>query len=704
MAGSTVASLSVEITGDISGLNRAIGTADQKVTGFGSRLSSKLSSIGDSFSGIGRGLATVTAPLAAFGIAGLAVASTFESSMNEISARTGLVGEDLERVRQYALQMGADTSFSAQQASDAFLQLLSSGSSVEEAIALLPGVLDLAAASAMDLGTTADAVTDIMAQFGLTSAVDEAPQVLDALVQAAGASSATVEDLVAGFANVGPVAAMFGLNVEETAATLAVLAENGIKSAEGGTALKSVLLNLTRPTDKVRGALNKLGVSIYDSEGNVRDFNDILYDLDGSLDELPMNEQIELSNTLAGSYGITAFNALRASGGIDEMLDSMEGAAGASDVADARMKGFAGSLEALKGSVETLMINALTPLMENVLTPLFQSLTPVVNKISDWVAENPELVTQIGQIALVAIGLTGALIIGGPIISAWGGLISGIGTIARVAFTPIGALVGLIAAFADWGKIGDGAVQIANGIDMMIKGDAKGGLKVVGDGVWHVAEGLAAIPGNAYDALVLPLAAAAGIELPTFDEVITMWTVTIPDAARQLGDRIGTDLAMRIQIARDDITGFLGGIGAAFGKIFADIGKVIQGAIDLIARFAEAVGSVLLIKSGLDTGSIADAVIANANGGGGDGGSGGGNWWDNAVPGHRTGLSFVPNDNYAAMLHRGERVLTANENRAYTSGRGGGGATVNIYGGVFPNGPQEFAEYVKDVLNGSAYG
>ena len=698
----TIASLAVEITGDTRGLDRALTRAERGVSGLGSRLSGGLKGIGDSFSSIGMGLATVTGPLLAFGLVGVNTAAQFESSMNEISARTGLVGDDLERVRQFALQMGADTSFSAQQASDAFLQLLSSGSSVEESIATLPSVLDLAAASGMDLGTTADLLTDIMAQFGL--GVDSAASVTDWLAQAAGASSATVADLAAGFANVGPVANMFGLSVEETAATLAVLAENGIKGAEGGTALKSVLLNMTRPTDKVRGALNKLGVSLYDSEGNVRDFNDIIGDLDGALDELPMDEQIELSTTLAGSYGITAFNALRASGGIDEMMESMDGAAGASDVADARMKGFAGSMEALRGSVETLMINALTPLMENVLTPLAQSLIPIVNSISDWVADNPELVTEIGKLALVGIALTGVFLIGGPIIAAWGKAIGGLGKLVGLALSPLGILVGLVAAFADWGKIGDGAGKVATGIQMIVDGDKSGGLKVVGDGIKGIAEGLAAIPGNVYDKLVTPLLAAAGIKLPTFDDVITMWTVTIPDAARLLGDRIGTDLATRIQIARTDIGNALTGIRDTFQKIFAEIGGFIQKVIEAIGRLVEAIGSVLLIKTGPSPEDTAQKILDYANGGGGstptmpD--------WVNQVvpplPGHASGLSFVPRNDYAASLHKGERVLSAQENRAYNGG-GRGGVTVVIQGGMFANGPQEFAEYVKRVLAESAY-
>jgi TP901 family phage tail tape measure protein len=454
MAAATVASLAVEITGDIRGLNRAFSAADKQVKGFGSKLSQGLKDIGGEMTSLGTSIGTLIAPLAGFGVAGVMVAADFEASMNEISARTGIVGEDLEMIRQFALKMGADTSFSAQQASDAFLQLLSSGSSATEAMATLPAVLDLAAASGMDLGYTADVLTDIMAQFGLE--VSEAVSISDTLAKAAGASSASVAELAQGFSNVGPVANLFGMTVEETAAALATLAENGIKGAEGGTALKSMLLNLSRPTDEVTGALNRLGVSLYDSEGNMRRLDDVIDDLDVALDALPMNEQIEISKTLAGSYGIVAFSALRASGGIDEMQAAMTEAAGAQAVAEARLKGFNGATEQLTGSIETLMINALTPFMEKTLTPLVQKITGVVNSIGEWAKANPELSNTVFTVTAVIAGLSAALITGGLAISAMGTAVGGItalfgamGTAITIATGPVGILVagiGILAA------------------------------------------------------------------------------------------------------------------------------------------------------------------------------------------------------------------------------------------------------------------
>lgn len=554
MAGGTqVASLFGVLSLDDSQWNNKLNKADKDAQSFGGRLSSALGRAGDGLTNLGAGITRAVAPLAAIGVVGINTAATFESAMNEISARTGIVGEDLESIRQFSLKMGADTAFSAQQAADAFLQLLSSGSSAEEAMAALPAVLDLAAASGMDLGRSADVVTDIMSQFGLSSRVasddfinlqremgvadsvftafgqnsepanqalnamaerlnvsteelyamwnaskkltpeiqslvssfgisqdqwdeyakflagdgggvsgsikklidqtgiagsalyeminpiDQAAMVADVLAKAAGASSAEVGDLAQGFANVGPVANLFQMSVEDTAAALAVLAENGIKGAEGGTALKSMLLNLSQPTDKVTNALSALGVSLYDVRGNVRNIDDIIDDLDESLNKLSVKDQIEYSKILGGSYGIVGLNALRMAGGIDEMQGAMKNAAGASEVADARMKGFAGAFDQLKGSVETLMISALTPFMEKILTPLVGKITDVVNKVTAWAVANPEVTNTIAAIVL-------GLSILGPVLYATGVAVNGITAAFALMMSPITGVIILIGA------------------------------------------------------------------------------------------------------------------------------------------------------------------------------------------------------------------------------------------------------------------
>lgn len=443
-------------TARLQSFDSALGSVSGRLNNFGS----SLQNLGGSMTNMGVGITAVMAPFIAAAGGGIAAAASFEVTLAEIQARARLTSEELQRVSAFALQMGADTVFSAQQAADAFLQLLTSGSSVEEAFAQLPHILNAAAAGGVELGRTSDMITDIMAGFGMEVSATEG--LVNQLTMASGASSATMSQLMDALAAVGPVAAQFGLDGTAAIATLAQMADYGIKGAEAGTALRSMLLNLNRPTDGVRRALAALGVSLYDSTGATREMRTVLRELAEALSGLPAEQANELAVELAGSYGIVAFNALMASGGIDDMLARMGDSATATEVASARMNTFDGVVNSLKGSIETLGITAMTPFMNDVLKPMAQDLTTLINKVTAFAAANPELTKTIitvgAVITALGIGLTGlgvvittigagikgigALVAGlGPVITAIG---TGIKVVLAAVATPAGAVIAVI--------------------------------------------------------------------------------------------------------------------------------------------------------------------------------------------------------------------------------------------------------------------
>lgn len=409
--------------------------------------------VGRNLQGFGRDLTLLTAPITAFLGTGINTAANFETALAEISARTGLVGDDLQRVSDLALQMGADTVFSAQDAANAMLQLLTSGQTAEEAMATLPAVLEAAAASGEDLGRTADQITDIMAAFQL--GVEDAGSVVDALSRAAGASSADMNSLAEGFANVGGTANMFGLSVEQTAAILAIFAENGIKGAEAGTQLRSMLNNMSRDTEDVQGMWQRLGISMFDAQGRIRPLMNIMSDLSASMAGMTDEQRIEVVKTLGGAYGQLGLTALTSSISMEEMIALMGNSASASDVAAARMGTFGGAMESLRGSVETLQIQALTPFMEQVLTPFVGRVTEVVNGITAWAQANPELTGQI-----ITIG--GALAVAGPAVIALGMAVSALSNPITAAIVLVGLLgAAYVTNFGGFRDFIDGQVRPA---------------------------------------------------------------------------------------------------------------------------------------------------------------------------------------------------------------------------------------------------
>jgi len=493
-------------------MTRGLRQAGREAESFGQRMQRT----GRNISAFGAGMSQALSPVTDFLTSGINVAGDFESAMNEVAARTGLAGDEIATVRDLALQMGSDTAFSAQQAADAMLQLLSSGQSVEDAMATLPAVLSGAAAGGMDLALAADAVTDIMAMFGLEvedlpgdvklaadamgltreqmeawadgrapevapmmddlaratgRTTDElremikqedAADVVDSLVRAAGASSASMQELYEGLVNVGTSANLFGMNSKDTIAALAVLAENGIKGAEAGTKLNSMLTQMS--STAAQGAWDELGLSMYDAAGNVKDFDTIIGELDAAFADLTMEDQIRLAQDLGGAYGKGALLALLNADGIGAMTGAMDKSASVLEVADARMRGWEGANEALQGSIETLQINALTPLLENVLTPMVKELTNVVNSVTEWVEQNPELATTLMTVLGGGVLLLGVMVPLGIAVSAagtaFGALTTAAGLIGGVMMGAIGpillvgaAIAGVIAQINEFNRI-----------------------------------------------------------------------------------------------------------------------------------------------------------------------------------------------------------------------------------------------------------
>ncbi|MEQ8673304.1 MAG: phage tail tape measure protein [Aggregatilineales bacterium] len=396
-----------------------------------------IQNIGQTMQNLGANLTLALAPVTAFVAQGVGAFASFDAILSEISARTGATAEEMDAVRLKAMEMGRDTAFSATDAADAMLQLLSSGYDLRETMIALEPVLNLAAAGGLNLGTAADAVTDILAQFRLGA--ESATDVTDALSAAAGSSSATVGDLIAGFANVGPVASSFGISVDQTAAILGTFSENGIKGAEAGTQLRSMLNNMTRNTDEVQGMWQQLGVSMTDSEGNFRDINDIIQDLNVAMEGMSESERADAIRTLAGSYGQMGLTALLASDGIEDMEAAMAGAASAAEVAEARNSSFRGVVNQLKSSLEILSITVIGPLVERYLSPLIQRVTEVINQVNNWLMANPQLTEQLGLVL-------GVLSVLGPSVFTLGKAISTVGAILGFVFSPIGILIGLLTA------------------------------------------------------------------------------------------------------------------------------------------------------------------------------------------------------------------------------------------------------------------
>lgn len=432
---------------DSSGVAAGVGVAKSEI--------SKLSTVGDSFqktgqqlTGVGVAITTLSAPLAAFALTGVKTASDFDATLKQIQLFGKLSPAELEKVRAATIKWGKDTKFTSQDSAEAMLGLLKSGQSVEEALTSMGAVLDLAGAGDITLAESSGIVTSALAIYGLEA--DEAGRVSNALAQAASASNADVSGLGQALVEGGAVAGRYGLSIEDTAATLAVFADRGIKGADAGTQLKSMLLNLNNSTGTANGALEALGISLSNADGTMRPLNEVTLELKEALRKLPEYQANQFIRELGGSYGITGLSALLATGGTESMRGEMEKAPDAASQAATFMDTFAGSVESLQGSVDTLRTEGLTPLMNDTLKPLVTDLTTTINKVTDWTTKNPELTKVIFGASLGIAGMGIATVVLGQVISATGVIITfftttTLGALLLSVFVVTAAVVALIA-------------------------------------------------------------------------------------------------------------------------------------------------------------------------------------------------------------------------------------------------------------------
>jgi TP901 family phage tail tape measure protein len=422
-----------------SGVTRNLNDARNQFGNFIQSTGAMMSQWGSQLAGFGSQLTMFTAPLAVAGGFGLKVASDFDSVLTEIQARTGLTVEAMGEVRQAALNAGAETAFSSQQAADALLNLLTAGLSTEEALATLPAVLDAAAAGGIDLASAADYTTSVMASFGLTA--QDTTTIVNAMAAASAASPATMNEMGVALQRVGGMAASFGLDVEETSAILAIFAQTGLRGSDAGTALASLLRNMQRDVPGTTAAWDALGTSLYNADGTMRNLDDVFRDIEVGLAGMTDEQRNRVIQDLAGAEGMVAFNALLASEGIADMQTAMDSQASAADVAQQMMSSFAGQVDSLMGSVETLWITVLTPFMNNVLRPLIGMAIESVNAFTAWAAANEPLVQTIVTIAAAVTGL-------GPVLWGIGQGLQFFGFILAAIGSPIGLVVTAVGALA----------------------------------------------------------------------------------------------------------------------------------------------------------------------------------------------------------------------------------------------------------------
>ena len=403
--GSIVAHLKLEMNDFNNNLNKAmdeIGKTDDKFRG--------LKSTGEALSSVGAGLtAGVTAPVMALGASVVKTQMNFQDAMANVQALSGATGSELKMLEDTAKQMGESTVFSASECADALGYMALAGWDANQSAAGLPGVLNLAAASGMELAQASDLVTDYLTAFGLEA--DQAGRMADVLSYAQANSNTTTQMLGDAFKNCAVNAHNAGMTLEETTAILGKLADSGLKGSEAGTALNAVIRDMTQKMQNGNIQIGNTKVAVQDANGNFRKMTDIVADVTKATEGMGDAEKTAALMSTFTADSIKAMGIMCNTGadsidGFTKELENSEGSA--KKTADTMNNTLSGSIKELGSAWEGLQLSLGDT--TGVLTGLIKALTKVVRFIKNLPGPVKQFIITLAMLA-AAVGPT-ILIIG----------------------------------------------------------------------------------------------------------------------------------------------------------------------------------------------------------------------------------------------------------------------------------------------------
>lgn len=258
--------------------------------------------------GVAAAAGTASAAIGAMTAYSIKVGTSFETGMSKVSAISGATGEDLQALTDKAKEMGAKTKFSASEAADAFQYMAMAGWKTNDMLDGIEGIMNLAAASGEDLATTSDIVTDALTAFGLKAS--DSAHFADVLAKASSNSNTNVSMMGETFKYVAPVAGALGFSAEDCAVAIGLMANSGIKASQSGTSLRQLFTNLVKPTDDMKTAMDELGISITDTNGNTKSLDTVMGDLRKAFSGLSESQKAQYAATLAGQERMSGLLAI----------------------------------------------------------------------------------------------------------------------------------------------------------------------------------------------------------------------------------------------------------------------------------------------------------------------------------------------------------------------------------------------------------
>ncbi len=411
--------------------NSAIDETTDKAKSFSENLSDKFTDIGEKTTKLGAKMSFgLTTPITLIGTKAIQATADFESAMSEVGAISGATGDDLIALENKAKEMGETTKFSASESAEALKYMAMAGWKTGDMLDGLDGVLNLAAASGADLGTTSDIVTDALTAMGYSAG--DAGRLADVMAAASSNANTNVELMGETFKYAGAMAG----TMEDTAIAIGLMANSGIKGSMAGTSLNAIISRLATNTSGATECINELGVEFYNADGTARDFGDVMAELREATKGLTTEQKAEIASTVAGEEAKKGLLAIlnATSADYDKLSLAINNSSGsAKEMADMMNDNLSGQLTLLKSQLEGLAIQFVTLIM-----PYLKQGVEWLSKLCDWISGLDDGTKK--MIITVAAVLAAA----GPVLVFVGKIATGVGSVISIGSKLIGGITTLI--------------------------------------------------------------------------------------------------------------------------------------------------------------------------------------------------------------------------------------------------------------------
>lgn len=519
----------------------------------------------------------LTVPIVAAGGAATSVAASFDDAMSQVQGALGGASADMDGLRDLALQLGADTVFSATESAQAMVELAKGGlTEAQIKGGALAASMDLAAAGQLNLADAAATTVQMMGSFGLGAG--DATRIANALAGAANASSADVSDLTQAMSQCSAQASLAGWSLEDTAAALALFADHGVKGSDAGTSLKTMLQRLSAPTDQAAEAIAAYGLNIRDSNGKMKDISGIADELTGKLGGLSDAERDAALQTIFGSDASRAAAILMQSGseGLAKYIAATNDATAAETMANAQKGELSWALENMGGAIESASIAFGTAL-----APAITAVAGVIGNVAEAFASLPAGVqTGIAVVLALVAALGPLLMVIGSVVAALPAISEGfavLGGALAIPLAPAAAVVAAIAAIA-------AAIYAAWTTSETFRAAVMAGVDAISSKVQEICAFLAPYVQAFLDQIVSTVQVAMDTLGPIIGAVLTVIVSTVVPILTSIMDTVANVLAT---------------ILATVTNIMAAVSTVIQGAWQIISGiFQTVLGVILAVTTG----------------------------------------------------------------------------------------------------------